>query len=148
MQLAIDVDDSTARAALDEARRRGPAAMEAAMFLRAQAFLDLASPLVPRLKGTLWASRYATRTSPVEAGFSAPYAALVEEKHEHHTNGQWKYASTALAQMVNQGSAQLERDFALAFDSRMTLASAPARHPERPSPGAARSMRVQPTGRR
>lgn len=145
MQLSIAYDDASARGALEDASRRGVEAMRATMFRLAQRFLDIADPLVPRRSGRLWASRYAARTWPVEAGLSADYAAAVEELHEPHANGQWKAITTALAKLANEGETGLQREFAEAFERGETLSSAPARHP---TTGAGGAARARPVGRR
>lgn len=146
MNLTIAFDDATARAALEKAATRAPAAMQAAMFRRGQDLLDLAVPLTPSRSGRLRASRYCTRTDPVETGFSAPYAAAVHEKNVAHPVGQWKFHETALLKIESQGITPLEQHFAEAFERGETLASAPARHPEQGNGGVA--TRARPTAAR
>jgi hypothetical protein len=142
VKLELHLDDTSARRALAEAGPRARAAWEATMLLRAQDLLDVATERhAPRRTGRLRASRYATITSPVEAGFAVPYAAAV---HERHGIG-WKFFEKALAEHERDGEAPLARHFEASFAAGTTLASAATRHPSAPNAAALASAR--PRGR-
>lgn len=148
MNLSVIVDDTTARAALSEARRRGAPAMEAAMFRRAQDVLDVSDPLTPFRSGRLRSSHFATRTNPVEFGYAAPYAAAEHELHAMHPVGQWKFLETANNRIANEGVGAIERYFAAAFDAGESVTSAPSRYPDSANVGPAMSTRARPVSSR
>ena len=130
MRLDFTIDDTSMRKVLEQAPKRGTDAWHAAMFRRAQDLLDIAKPLTPFRRGTLWASRVATRTAPVEVAFTAPHAIPVHERHAAHAAGQWKFLETAMQRLRSQGAGPLARYFEEGFKRGDTLASVAARHPE------------------
>lgn len=108
-------------------------AFRAAVFIVAQDVMDRAVEDAPKLSGQLRASRFVSRTWPVQAGFSAPYAAAVHELPAAHTSGRSKYLA---ANLVPPGyESALAAAVARCAQDGTTLATAPARHPTKGNPG-------------
>lgn len=131
MHLEIALDDARMQKVLAEAPKRGAEAWKAAHFLWAQDLLDIAEPLTPFRRGRLWGSRVATRSDPVEVAMTAEHAIPVHERNALHARGQWKYLEIAMQRLRARGTSSLARYFETAFKRGDTLASVPARHPER-----------------
>ena len=126
--------------ATQKATRRYVDAFEAAVFVAAGNILTELTPGVPFKTGELRDSDFVTRTMPVDAGFSAGHAAAA-----HEVGPQKKFLQrpmSAAASTTTKRIAALVPGFA---ERGVTLATAPATHPEHP--GTARARR-RPQARR
>jgi hypothetical protein len=128
--LQVKVNTADMLALLQRADRRATDALEAAQFRLAGEALERAGPHTPFKTGALRASRAQRRTRPIEAAFTAPYAAVVHDRQSVHAIGKWKYLEAGLAELDPQGRlVELWRD---CFARGMTLQTAPALFPENP----------------
>lgn len=116
---------------LVDTRARGEHAFQAAAFMLEQDAMTAVLPHVPVDKGNLLGARAILRSWPIESGFYDAKAAAVHELPSAHRRGSWKYMQIGRAEVMHGGAAaHLARHFERAFALGLTLASAPAVHPE------------------
>lgn len=110
------------------------AAFDAAVFVVAGRVITAAMELAPVRTGRLRRSRFVTRTTPVQAGFGAEYAAVVHEVGRHR-----KFLTRALSSSSPRLAAEVASVMRAAPTA--TLATAIAVHPTAPNNGGAEPPR-------